>query len=296
MQRAAHGPEADREAHRQIQELALLDQREDGGDDVAIPPDPDRRRDAGAAEQQRRQIKQRDQGAARIAARPRARALGEHQREMQEQRRQHQHRHHIGPIEDPIERVEPAAEGEGQHAEKGDAQPEEVQGGLMLRPPQPDRRADQQRENADRRQREIDAAEPGRHGGDRERQHLLRPQPQHRVIEPVAVLRGVEQLHQIAFALDPPSVHRDQDIARLHAGPGRRRAVVHDLRGDPFPLRPPEHAVLHLRPRRANGDVRDGEAEQRDDDGGLRHEAQPGRTAAERVSGSDRRHGYPRRG
>ena len=219
-----------------------------------------------------------------IAARPGARALGEHQREMQEQRRQHQHRHHVAPVEDPIERVEPAAEREAPArrkrrctARRSAASPDARAGA-----------AGPTRRPAARRCRPP----PARNTGCATRSESARPRPSASPATAAAApcSRAGRRSSRAwnSFTRSPslwirPSVHRDQDVAGLHAGPGRRRAVGHDLRGDAFPLRPPEHAVFHLRPRRADGDVRDREAEQRDDDGGLRHQAQPGRTAAERV-------------
>ena len=91
------------------------------------------------------------------AANPRLRALGKHEREVQEERRQDEPRHQVGPLEEVVEPIVAAARRERQHAEERDGQPEEVQRRRIVRAPQPDRRADHDREDADERQRVVQA-------------------------------------------------------------------------------------------------------------------------------------------
>src|SRR5262245_64680332 len=54
-------------------------------------------------------------------------SLGKDKGEVQKERRQRQHRDRIRPVENPVEAIEAAAEGEREHAEEGDAQPEKMQ-------------------------------------------------------------------------------------------------------------------------------------------------------------------------
>ncbi len=92
---------------------------------------------------------------------PPARPLREHHREVQEERRQRENRDRVGPVEHPVEAIETAAEGEGEHAEEGDREPEEMQRRRIARAPQPNRAAHEQREDADRGEHEV-AARPDR--------------------------------------------------------------------------------------------------------------------------------------
>ena len=172
-QRERHYPEAASQAAGEIQELTALHQRKDGRKHVPFPARPHGRGDTGARKQGRRKVQEWNQIPPGVAPGPGILALREHEREMQEERRQHQHGHHVAPVEDPVESVQPAAEREGEHAEERDAQPEEVQRRLMLGPPQPDRGANQQRKDADRCQREVQHPRSGRNRRDRHRDHLL---------------------------------------------------------------------------------------------------------------------------
>ena len=207
------------------------------------------------AEEQRRQIQQRQQRAAGIAARPRVRPLGEHQREVQEQRRQHQHRHDVAPVEDPIERVEPAAEREGEHAEEGDAQPEEVQRRLMIRAAQPDRRADEQREDADRRQREVERAAVPTESAPPRRVSICCDCSRRTVYSSRSPRRAPWKMSTRSSArLHRPAVDRDQHVAGAHARPGapaspRRRRGRSGLRPGHARARRPRARTTSPAPR-----------------------------------------------
>jgi hypothetical protein len=65
-----------------------------------------------------------------------------------EQRGQQAQCEDIAPVENQIERIEPATERKGEHAKEGDGEPEEVQRRRILRPAQTHGGADQQREDA----------------------------------------------------------------------------------------------------------------------------------------------------
>ena len=88
-------------------DAAALRDRDHGRHDLPVTRGADDGRDLRRAEERRRQIEQGQQRPPGIAPRPRVGAVGEHEREVQEERRQQQHCHHIAPVEDLIEPVEP---------------------------------------------------------------------------------------------------------------------------------------------------------------------------------------------
>ena len=114
-------------------------------------------------EQQRRQVQQREEPGTQLTAHPPGRPLGKREREMHEQRWEQQDRHFVGPVEHPIQTVQPTAVREGKDAEERHRQPEEVQCRLIARPAHSHRRANEEREEADRGQHTIDAFIPVRH-------------------------------------------------------------------------------------------------------------------------------------
>jgi hypothetical protein len=81
---------------------------------------------------------------------------------MQEQRRQQGERDRVTPVERPVETIEGAVEREREDAEEGDAQPEEMQRRLIARTADPDRRADQQSEEANCGEDEVQRIAPWR--------------------------------------------------------------------------------------------------------------------------------------
>ena len=77
--------------------------------------------------------------------------------------RQREPRHHVRPFEEVVEMVVPPARRERQHAEERHRQPEEMQRRRIVRPPQPDGRADADRQNADERDRVVQPGARQRH-------------------------------------------------------------------------------------------------------------------------------------
>ena len=194
--------------------------------------------------------------------RPAPRPLREDQREVEEQRRQQQDRRDVAPVEDPVETIEAAAEREGENAKERDRQPEEMQRGLIARPPQADGAADQQREDADAGEQEIQRARTGRHRRDADVHHLPRPESQHRVADRATFAGGVQRGHDIGYLLNRPIVDRQQQITVLQAGVNGWRSVG-DLRsGHAFGREPPQNPVFHLSPCGTRDDVRQPKAEQ----------------------------------
>jgi len=90
------------------------------------------------------------------AAHPAARPLGELEREVQEERRQQQDRHRVGPVEHPVEPIEPPVEREREHAEERETEPEEMERGFVTRTAIAHSGADDQREDADRREHVVE--------------------------------------------------------------------------------------------------------------------------------------------
>ena len=123
---------------------------------VGLQRRPNDGNDARGAEDGGRQVDRRQPAGQRRRVALMVGPLGKHQREVQEQGRQHEQGDDVGPVERPVDLVEPAAERERQHAEERDRQPEEVQGRLVERSPDADRRAHQQREEADRGQEVVE--------------------------------------------------------------------------------------------------------------------------------------------
>ena len=180
---------------------------------------------------------------------------------MQEQRRQHRLGDRITPVEGPVEAIERAVERKRERAEEGDAQPEEMQRRLIVRPAQPDPGADQQREEADRRQDEVHR--PRRR--DRRQRHVegtLIAKPQQRVGEPRAFPGEMLVLEDFRARFDRIAVDGDQDIAALDSCLSRGGIGRHLGRRNALgPVRP-EHAVFHFMQPRAGRDVGDAERHQ----------------------------------
>ena len=142
---------------------------------------------------------------------------------MKEQRRQQEQSHDVRPVEGPVHLVEPAAEGERQHAEERHAQPEEVQRGLVAGPPGPDRRADEQGEDADRRQQVVE--EPGavRQRRQLHLRDLSRTQPKQGVDVALVGLRALLHGQDLAALFDGLAVDGQQDVPGPDTGAIGRR-------------------------------------------------------------------------
>ena len=86
---------------------------------------------------------------------------------MQEERRQDEDGDRVGPVEHPVETIEPATERKREHAEERHGDPEEVERRRIAGTAQPDGAADEQRERADRRQHEVRTPAPPGTGASR---------------------------------------------------------------------------------------------------------------------------------
>ena len=186
---------------------------------------------------------------------------------MQEQRREQQRRDRVGPVEIPVEPIEPA-ERERQRSEKCEAQPEEVKRRRIVRTANPDRRADEQREDADARQDEIERGIAARRGRELHGQHLMLAEPQHRVRQALGAGRRLRQRALNVFRrFNGRAIDGNQQVstanARRHGAAMRSHGGGHDAFGARFP----QHAVLQLVPRGAHGDIQRAEAQQDPDQG-----------------------------
>src|SRR6266545_6585746 len=99
---------------------------------------------------------------------------------MQKERWQQREGDRITPIEHPVQTIEWTAERETEDAEEGDAQPEKVQSGLIVRTAKTHGRPDQQREQSHSRQHEIHRAAP-RRWRQRHLQRLTRSEAEQRI-------------------------------------------------------------------------------------------------------------------
>src|SRR6185503_7210523 len=112
--------------------------------------------DSRRAKEDRRGVRGDDDPAAQRSTDPAPWTVGEDEREMQEQRRQREDRDRVGPVEDPVQAIETAAEREREDAEEGDGKPEEMQRRRIARAAQSHGGADQQRERSDRGEHEVE--------------------------------------------------------------------------------------------------------------------------------------------
>ena len=106
---AAHqDDERGRRAEEQVHRLQPIKRLDDRGEQWTVGRAANQRHDAGAAENERRQVDGQDQRRRRS---PRGTgALREHQREVQQQRRQQRLRDGVTPVEHPVEPIERAVE------------------------------------------------------------------------------------------------------------------------------------------------------------------------------------------
>ena len=220
-ERPDHDPQTDDEPHTQADHFAALDERDHVREHDPLRVAAHERGHSRGEEQKGRQVQERKGGAAGFGMRPAVGTFGEHQREMDDERRQQQRAHHVRPVDDPVERVEAAAERKRQHAEEGNGQPEEVERRLIVRTAEADAGADEQRKNADRGEDVIQAAGAGRDRRKRNAQALLRSGPNQRVGDRIAGGRPMQACHDVRLRIDGCAINFRQDVAGKHAGPGR---------------------------------------------------------------------------
>ena len=243
----------------------------------------DERQHARAAEHRGRQVDGRQPAREVHRVALVVRALGEHQGEVQEQRRQQEQGDHVGPVEGPVHAIEAPAEREREDPEERHAQPEEVEGGLVVGPTGPDGRADEQREDADARQQVVEEAGAIGEWRQLHLRHFARPQSEQGVDVIVAGLRAVLNGEHLVAAFDRLAVNRQEHIARAHAGAAGRRGLGHLGRNDARGAFDPEHAVLDLGARRPRDDVGNAQSQQAHRD----HNGQGGATPVLSLRGAE---------
>ena len=217
----------------------------------------DQERRAQAAQQERRQVDQRQRPPRPIGVRTQAlRTLGEDQREVEEQRRQQQQRADVGPVEDPVEAIEPAAERERRRrrrtrprARRSAARPDRAAAAAA-------RAADEQREDRHRRLHVVERAVA--------LGHAVQLQPHQPALAPAAAAcrsaprrcggdaapRG--RPTGVSIGRSSMATSRSPGIRPARAAGAARRQLAGD---HAFSRLGPEHAVLRLVPARARAQV-----------------------------------------
>ena len=224
LQRAQENRERRREESGEIQELEPIEQRDQTDEIVGIDARSQQRQRARRTENRRGQIDRRQPARQQRRVARHVRPLRKHQREVQEERRQHQQRDDVAPVEDPVDAIQPAAEREGEQAEERHRQPEEVQRRLIVRTSRANRRADQQREDADAGEQVIEEAGAVRDRLERDLRDFAIAEAKQRVGVARAGFGAMLKREHVGAALDRLAVDRQQHVAWLDARAiGRRR-------------------------------------------------------------------------
>ncbi len=280
-ERADHHGQSEQQTDGEVEHFPAVEERDDAREQPAVFPHAKELRDACAAKQQRRQIDERQQRAPGLGAHPAVRPLGEHQREMEEERRQQQHADDVSPVEDPVERVELAGKRQRHHAEERHRQPEEMQTRLVVRAAKAHAGADQEREDADRREHRVERPRSCREDRDVEVDEGGFTVADDGVAQPRTRIGGVDQCVHLRRRQDLAFIDHDEDVPWLHAR-ARPRRIRRDLLCDDDARRivRPEHAVFGLGKRPPQVQVRGGEAEQQPDHGDVAKGVVPGAAAS----------------
>jgi hypothetical protein len=244
-QRLGHQPEAAHQTRREIHEREVLGNQQHPGGIAGAEPAADHP-GANDAEQSRRHVEQGHRRAPRRRPDPRRRPLGKHEREVQEQRRQDEPRDEIGPLEEVIERVVPAARREREHAEKRNREPEEVQRRRIARPPEPHGTAYHDREDADERERVVEPFADERHRLQHDAHRLPGALALQDVIEGLAFGRRFERRRHVRDFGDFAPIDLQEDVPGAETGAGAGRPQVHRLSHGHWRRSSPEHAVFEL--------------------------------------------------
>ena len=221
-ERAEEDDESGGQEDGEVQQFEAIEQADEPHEVVRVDRGADQRQHPGAAEHCGRQVDGGQPAREMPLVALVVRAFGEHQGEVQEQGRQEEQGDHVGPVEGPVHAIEAPAEREREDTEERHAQPEEVEGGLIGGPAGPDRRADQQREDADTREQVVQQAGAI---GERHQLHLghfTSPEPQQGVDVTVAGLRAMLHGEHLVPAFDRLAIDGEQDIARTHSGSAGR--------------------------------------------------------------------------
>ena len=143
-----------------------------------------------------------------------------------------------------------------------------MQGGLVLRPAEPDTGADEQREQTDACQHQIEPVRARRYSRNGDDQELGVPETRDDVFEPGPWCGGVQRLDHIVGTLHELLVDPEENVTRLDTGTARRR-VARDLAGhDIAAIADPKDAVFHLRPA-LDADVQRRQDDEDNDHGDL---------------------------
>ena len=274
-QRPHQHQQAGAEERRQVHQLEGVEQVDEAHEVVRIDAGTGERDHPRQPQHRRRQINRREPPRQHRRVAPRVRTLGKDQGEVHEQRRQQQQRDHVGPVEEPVHAIEPAGEGEGERAEEGHRQPEEMQRRLIERAARPHGRADQQGEDPHRGEDVIQPAGAARDGRERHLGHLAASLPEQGVRMAVTGARVPLQRQHLGPPVDRVSVEREQDVAGPHAGARRRRVARHLRRHDTGAALDPQHPVLDLVGRRPLHDVGDTHHQQQQRGGDRQNRARP---------------------
>ena len=163
-----------------------------------------------------------------------------------------------------------------------------MQGGLVLRPAEPDAGAYEQREQTDAGEHQIEPVRARRYPGNGDDQELGVPVSRDDVFEAGSRAGGVQRLDHIVGTLHELLVDPEENVTRLDASTARRRVVGNDAGHDVAAIANPENAVFHLRPA-LDADVerrQDDEANDHGDLGGNPHQ----RGLVDEGRGLERRH------
>jgi hypothetical protein len=182
---------------------------------------------------------------------------------VQEQRRQHQPCDEIGPVEEVVEPVVASAGGESKDTEERDSEPEEMQRRLIVRPAEPDRRADNNGQDPDKCERVVQRLVNDGRGlelqGDRE----FRRRALYDVDVRIAFASILQQPAHVVDGGDLPPIDGQKHIARQDTGAGAGSRGCHFQCHDVDGLLPPQHTVFNFAfPCLDDGDVDDRKRDQ----------------------------------
>jgi hypothetical protein len=167
---------------------------------------------------------------------------------VEEQGRQRENRNDVRPVEHPVQPVEPSAERKGEHAEERNREPEEVKRRGIAWTPQPDRTADEQCEDANRRQDEVQRTGTRRHRSHTHIDDFTRTEPERRVAKRLIASRGVQDRNDVGHVLHRTIIYREEHIAAAETDSSGRRIGCDFGCHHALGLTPPKHTVFDFVP------------------------------------------------
>ena len=251
------------QADREVQEFEPVEQRDPSNERLGIAGASENREQAGKAQRERGEVEREEGNRRQRSAGPAVTPLRKDLREVEEHRRERKNRDGVRPIEHPVEPIEPAAEREREHPEKGDRQPEEVKRCRIAGTAQPDGASDQQGENSNRGEHEIERARTIGYRGEPEIENLARAETKNGVAQRSLIGASlVQDIEDVSRALNGAIVDGEQQIASRQTNTIGRASSGHFIDDGTIRPRRPQHAVFDFLPRRARGDVGNAQAEQ----------------------------------